>query len=98
MIEAAITLVWFLCTMVSTCPDVPYMPADEMHCAQKGDHVCCELTHVLDRYCCPADDLRCEDDCSAAERATDRNDALRSVETWCLTGLCAWELESYGWI
>jgi hypothetical protein len=70
MMETAITLLWLLCAVICPSPEAPYLPAEVMHCAQKGDRVCCELTHTLDRYCCPADDLRCEDDCSAAERVT----------------------------
>ena len=97
MTEAAIFVVWTFCSILFPTPDMPYLPADEMHCGMKGDTLCCEITYTMGLYCCAADDSACEDDCTDKERAGDERNALRSTELWCLLGACKWQLESYGY-
>ena len=95
--EAIVTLLWLVCSVLCPSPDRPYLPADEMHCAPASGMVCCEITYTLDRYCCAEPARACEDDCTDADRAADDRHALRSTEIWCMTGLCGWTLEGYGW-
>lgn len=95
--EAIVYVMWFFCSIMAPSPDIPYLPADEMHCAPMSGMTCCEFTYTIDRYCCDKDDKACEDDCTGKERAGDERNALRSTELWCMTGRCGWSLEGYGY-
>ena len=95
--ENLVYFMWLICSILYPSPDVPYLPADEMHCAPMSDMMCCEFTYTLGRYCCAVDDAVCEDDCTKAERVGDERNALRSTELWCLEGACSWSLEGYGY-
>jgi len=96
--ETVAFVLWLLCSIMAPSPDMPYLPADEAHCGQVSDNICCEFTYTLGRYCCAEDDAACEDDCTDKERAGDERNALRSTELWCITGVCTWSLEGYGYL
>jgi len=45
--EAIVYVMWLFCSILYPSPDIPYLPADEMHCAPMSDMMCCEITYTL---------------------------------------------------
>lgn len=95
--EQAALVLWFVCRALFPADESPYFQSYErLACGMASGELCCEVTHVIDRYCCDDDDRGCEDDCDAAERAEDYRQALRGVTLWCMPRICVWEVNGDG--
>jgi len=57
--EAIVYVMWLFCSILYPSPDIPYLPADEMHCAPMSDMMCCEFTYTLRRDVLRSTELWC---------------------------------------
>ena len=99
VMENAALVLWFLCRLIFPADESPYFQQyEDLACGVASGELCCEVTHIIDRYCCDGGDPVCEDDCTDQQRKDDHRDALRGVTLWCMPRICVWQPNGDGLI